>query len=176
MFGTEEIKEQLFAAAESYAFWWQREFSVSHDPSKIHGETNDFRYRPRSWHLLRIQQKDDEDAKTAAALTALACLTVETKLAISLEAKPAWLDQFCEITGADARIESDQQLAQHLTKHKGGSLRIIGPYEAHDYAPSVIGNNPIVCPRVFCNGRLELLNYLREQSVTETVHRYGNII
>jgi RHH-type proline utilization regulon transcriptional repressor/proline dehydrogenase/delta 1-pyrroline-5-carboxylate dehydrogenase len=26
------------------------------------------------------------------------------------------------------------------------------------------------------NGRLELLQYLREQAVSETTHRYGNVI
>ncbi len=29
---------------------------------------------------------------------------------------------------------------------------------------------------VTADGRIELLNYLREQSVTRTTHRYGNIL
>ena len=85
--GTDEVKERLFAAAESYSHWWQQEFSVSHDPSQIHGETNDFRYRPRAWHVLRLQNPVLLDGQVAAALNALACLTVETKLEISCAAK-----------------------------------------------------------------------------------------
>ncbi len=30
------------------------EFSIEHDPSQVHGETNHFRYRPRPWHLLAV--------------------------------------------------------------------------------------------------------------------------
>ncbi len=29
---------------------------------------------------------------------------------------------------------------------------------------------------VLANGRVELLHYLKEQSVTETRHRYGNLL
>ncbi|MEG0025401.1 MAG: hypothetical protein RR719_08675, partial [Akkermansia sp.] len=29
---------------------------------------------------------------------------------------------------------------------------------------------------ILANGRLELLNYLREQTLTQSLHRYGNMI
>jgi RHH-type proline utilization regulon transcriptional repressor/proline dehydrogenase/delta 1-pyrroline-5-carboxylate dehydrogenase len=58
---------------------------------------------------------------------------------------------------------------------KGGTLRFFGDYDEFKFAPSEIGNLPIIKPQALANGRIELLNYLKEQSVTETVHRYGNI-
>ena len=176
LIGSEEEKAKLFAAAESYAYWWEQEFSISHDPSQVHGETNDFRYRPRAWHVLRLQQPDPLDVQVAAALSALACLTVGTDLEISCPAKPDWLDRFCAITGFEAESEIDRQLAERLAMRTGGTLRIVGDYDVREFAPSVIGNIPILGSRVFANGRIELLNHLKEQSVTETVHRYGNII
>ena len=55
-------------------------------------------------------------------------------------------------------------------------MRIAGDFDEAQFAPAEIGNIPIIDAHVILNGRIELLNYLKEQSVTETVHRYGNII
>jgi RHH-type proline utilization regulon transcriptional repressor/proline dehydrogenase/delta 1-pyrroline-5-carboxylate dehydrogenase len=44
------------------------------------------------------------------------------------------------------------------------------------FSPEKIGNIPVLSSPVLANGRLELLNHLREQSISETVHRYGNIV
>jgi hypothetical protein len=73
-------------------------------------------------------------------------------------------------------VETDAALATRLASMKWGSLRIVGQYDAATFAPGVIGNVAIVRAQVLANGRLELLNYLREQSMTAIVHRYGNII
>ena len=51
-----------------------------------------------------------------------------------------------------------------------GELSVELQAAANDAALPVIGRAPLA------NGRLELLAYLREQSVSETTHRYGNII
>ena len=37
------------------------------------------------------------------------------------------------------------------------------------------GGLRVVRDEVLANGRLEFRHYLREQSVSETVHRYGNV-
>lgn len=172
-----EDKLRLAASAESYAYWWDKEFSVEHDPSQIHGETNHFRYPVRPWHVLRIQDNVD-NAEMIAAQVALAATTVEIKsLRISLASENAKLKKLAALSNnISVVIESDAELVEHLKAHRSGSLRIIGGHDAAQYAPSVIGNIPIIQPNVFANGRIELLTYLREQSVSETVHRYGNII
>ena len=54
-------------------------------------------------------------------------------------------------------------------------MRIFGDYDEFKFAPAEIGNIPIIPATALANGRIELLNYLKEQSVSETVHRYGNI-
>ena len=171
-----DSKASIIAAAESYAYWWNREFSVSHDPSQVHGETNEFRYRARPWHVVRIQDAEQADSLHSVALAVLACQTVGTKLELSCPTTSSGLSRIAEIANVEIRSESDAELAQRLSKIKGGTLRIIGDYDDNEFAPSKIANNPIVSPKVFANGRIELLNYLKEQSMTETVHRYGNII
>ena len=165
----------LKKVAGSYAYWWEREFSVEHDPSQVHGETNHFRYRPRPWHMLRLNAHPEE-AQEIAARVALACQTTGTRLHVSSQESAEWAREFCSTVGGELTVETDQQLVSKLAKMKGGTLRIVGSYDVNSFAPAVIGNIPIVRPTVLGNGRIELLNYLREQSVSETVHQYGNII
>jgi RHH-type proline utilization regulon transcriptional repressor/proline dehydrogenase/delta 1-pyrroline-5-carboxylate dehydrogenase len=174
--GQESGRDPLFAAAGSYLFWWDQEFSRSHDPSQIHGETNEFRYRRRPWHLLRLPAGNLENWAEVMARTALACAVTGVSLEVSLAEESSTARKFCEILKVPGVVESDQQLATRLSQRKGGTLRILDHYEPQVFAPAVIGNLPIVNPAAFANGRLELLNYLREQSMTQTVHRYGNIV
>jgi RHH-type proline utilization regulon transcriptional repressor/proline dehydrogenase/delta 1-pyrroline-5-carboxylate dehydrogenase len=168
---------QLKTAAESYLYWWNKEFSIDHDPSQIHGETNVFRYRARPWHLIRIQNDaiEDENLNLAIAKSAMAAKITGTQLLISIDAESGSQPKL-ENFSSDIVVETDQSLVASLAKLRGGSMRICGTFDAEIYRPAAIGNIPIFNPAVLSNGRLELLKYLREQSVTETIHRYGNIV
>jgi RHH-type proline utilization regulon transcriptional repressor/proline dehydrogenase/delta 1-pyrroline-5-carboxylate dehydrogenase len=166
---------KIRASAESYAYWWNREFSREHDPSNLHGETNHFRYRPRPWHLIRLQSPESADAGQIFQLT-IACATVGTNLKISLPAGVSWGDLLARVAGVEVVVESESKLVERLKQLKGGTLRIVGEFDEHQFAPAEIGNIPIIDACVLANGRIELLNYLKEQSVSETVHRYGNIV
>ena len=169
---------RVTAAAKSYTHWWEQEFSVEHDPSQIHGETNHFRYRARPWHVVRV---NDPDANLIemAALVLVACLTTGTNLEFSLQANNESLSKLLDQLKPMAfshRVETMDEFAVRLNTLKGGSIRVVGSYDANSIAPERIGNIPVVDSQVLANGRIELLNYLKEQSVTETVHRYGNIV
>ncbi len=168
--------EKLNAAAGSYAYWWNVEFSKEHDPSQIHGETNHFRYRARPWHVVRLQNVNDANNVALVAGLAVALKTVGTELHVSLPSSASWTDALSRASGAEVTFETDAQLVERLKNMKGGTMRIVGGYDAAQFAPGVIGNIPILPAEVLLNGRIELLNYLKEQSITETVHRYGNII
>lgn len=169
--------ERIHASAESYAYWWDQEFSKEHDPSQIHGETNHFRYPVRPWHVLRIQSPDSDTAVVAAQVALAACTVGLKELRISLASDYGMIQKLHEILpNITVRVESDEDVVEFLKAHSSGSARIIGDYDKQQFAPSVIGNVPLIQPTVFANGRIELLTYLREQSISETVHRYGNII
>ncbi len=62
-------------------------------------------------------------------------------------------------------------------RNEGGNLEVLrGLRAVAVLSPSAIGNLPILSSvPALANGRIELLNYLKEQSVSETVHRYGNL-
>jgi RHH-type proline utilization regulon transcriptional repressor/proline dehydrogenase/delta 1-pyrroline-5-carboxylate dehydrogenase len=166
---------RLDAAAESYAYWWAREFSIEHDPSQIHGETNHFRYRPRPWHLLRFSAAWAGGCEIDSALIALACQTVGTQLLLSAGQLDHELVRFAKSVGAKLVVETKEELVERLQGMKGGTLRFFGACERSQFSPSAIGNLPILNSVSLANGRIELLNYLKEQSISETVHRYGNL-
>ena len=179
----DRIKQRLNAAADSYAYWWEKEFSIEHDPSKIHGETNCFRYRPRPFHLMRIQGDPDRDLNAANSesviLALLACATTGTALSVSVEKLDdvlASLHMAIGFKNFSLTVEPIEDLVKQLSKMKGGTMRLLGECDPTSLAPEKIGNIPVVRPNVLANGRIELLNYLKEQSITEIVHRYGNIV
>jgi RHH-type proline utilization regulon transcriptional repressor/proline dehydrogenase/delta 1-pyrroline-5-carboxylate dehydrogenase len=172
---TDEVaKERVLAAAGNYQYWWNQEFSREHDPSQIHGETNHFRYRPRPWHLLRVGPMDDTQAMECVALTAIACRLMGIDLEISAAQKASWIATIASAVDIQPVVESHEKLVARLKSMKDGSVRAVGI--AQIFAPAEIGNIPVTKEMPLANGRIELLNYLREQSVSETIHRYGNII
>ena len=176
-----ELHDTLHASVSSYAHWWQHEFSVEHDPSDLHGETNDFCYRPQPQHVLRISQTAQLQPNDYLAIARVlaACQLTNCPLFISMaqpiEAIEAMLAEVSWAMSAQIRCETTEAFIKWLQSLNHGTLRIIGDYQPEQFAPAVIGNIFRVSPEVLCNGRVELLNYLREQAISQTVHRYGNI-
>ncbi|MCH2178334.1 MAG: proline dehydrogenase family protein [Mariniblastus sp.] len=164
------------AAAGSYMHWWQVEFSLEHDPSKVHGETNCFRYVPRPWHVLRIQDSGSAQNLVAVVQTVLACFVTGTQLQVSLNGPTSWSEGLSQFSHVTVFHETPEELAGRLAGMREGSLRVAGQYDVQVFAPAVIGNVPLFTTPVLANGRIELLRHLREQSISETVHRYGNIV
>ncbi|MEE2826002.1 MAG: bifunctional proline dehydrogenase/L-glutamate gamma-semialdehyde dehydrogenase [Planctomycetota bacterium] len=171
-----EERDGLAAAAGSYAYWWQREFSVEHDPSQVHGESNCFRYLPRPWHMLRVEDARQAGSTMEVARTVLACLVTGTELRVSFKQLDASVLEILQTGGANCQQESAEQLADRLAKMQAGTLRFLGTHDVQLFSPSRIGNIPILSSGVLANGRIELLSHLREQSISQTVHRYGNIV
>ncbi len=163
-----EEKERLQASAGSYAYWWQKEFGKEHDPSQLHGEDNHFRYRA----LPRVILRADHFTETQLAQIILATSTCGNSLEIS-SSKP--IDLLGKID-LSCQVEDEKSFLERLRKAKRSPdlLRSHEPGEeltrlANELSIRHIGRAPLA------NGRLELLAYLREQSVTETTHRYGNV-
>lgn len=156
--------DSLRAAAGSYTYWWNREFSIEHDPSKILGEDNHFRYR----RMQRILVRGDAMSDLDIALVMLAGKILDIKMVMSLSQ---------DREGIDAVIETENALCRRIEKSSKlyDSLRIPGASdEIHIAANKACVQ--LIDAEVLCNGRIELLHYFREQSVSETTHRYGNII
>lgn len=143
------------SATEDYRLAWEDYFSTNHDPAGLKCERNLFRYRPCRGVIIRLLREDSasEAAAQSAAQISGAALVVSR----------AWEES------AEARAERIPQLASH-----GEFLRMVhGSEESVLRAAAAVGINWIDAP-VSASGRLELTRWLREQSVSETRHRYGN--
>ena len=168
-----EAAPRLRAAAESYARWWQEEFSREHDPASVLGESNVFRYRSCAPILVRCDGMTAADA----ALVMIALVTCGGQAVFSVEPEREAVAALAEVAGFALRVESEARFGAWLAQQRGRFERLRIPSPSDAVLEAALEAEIEVLDRdVLANGRLELLHYLREQSVTETRHRYGNLI
>ncbi len=167
---------RLQAAAASYQYWWSHEFSREHDPSQVHGETNHFRYCSRPLHLLRLGDLPLATAKLALAQVTLAARRTGTPLQLSVAGlAPEW-EQWAKISDGQIVVEELSQMQERLNATIGATARVIGDVGVPVLNPLAIGKAFVAYHLPLSNGRLELQLYVREQAISETVHRYGNLV
>jgi RHH-type transcriptional regulator, proline utilization regulon repressor / proline dehydrogenase / delta 1-pyrroline-5-carboxylate dehydrogenase len=143
-------------APPDYAHAWANHFALDHDPSALACESNIFRYRPSRGILLRLDSADETTLHRAH----LASQITGTPLTISLrteEPDPSFI----------ARLATLAQSAEFLRTTTTPSSAVLAA--AHE-----VGLNWINAP-LLANGRIELTHWLREQSLTQTLHRYGQL-
>lgn len=147
----------------SYAFFWKHYFSKSHDPSKVQGQDNLLEYVPQKQMVFRIQSGDkllDILRVQAAALTCGALLEISGDHPIK---------------GMAVTVETEEQFIKRLQRDQMKRIRFLRkPSQALQKVLAHAACNVLVKP-VMANGRVELLNYLREVSFSVDYHRYGNL-
>lgn len=173
-------RERFQSAIESYMYWWKRGFSAEHDPSQVHGQTNVFRYRARPWHIIRIESPcelpENYERQFAQAVIASHLTGCSLDLSFDEDCKlPKSLAAMTELEEVVSGRESRDEVIQAVNDWQGGTLRIWSSDPHARVLADKLGNTAIVRSNVLCNGRIELLNFLREQSISQTVHRYGTI-
>ena len=163
---------KLEGAARSDAHWWSSEFAVDHDPAGLFCESNLFRYRPLRGLTVRVGA-DASPLHLARVLLATAVAGVPPVVSlhpdVSLEPQPA----LRLVTGATLLIESTAEVLGRLEPPALGRSAFSAPSLG-----SPRSNRPCTSihrPPVLL-GRVELLRYLREQAVSRTLHRYGNVV
>jgi len=172
----EEDRQRLRAAAGSYQYWWTHEFSLEHDPSRVHGETNHFRYCPRPLHVLRIGELPLPVAKLAVAQATLAACRTGTPLELSVAADAEAWQAWATVTGGRFVVEDVASMQARVAGVIGATVRVIGDLGGACLDPLALGKAFVLTGLPLANGRLELQGYVREQAISETVHRYGNLI
>ena len=175
MIGDEGAREHLQVAAASYRWAWQSHFSQEHDPSHVLGESNIFQYRPCRGLLLRI---NEETATIAAAQILLAARTTGQQLTVSVtptvSAQWMWL---ADENGLFVVEEDDAKLLTRLaTTQAYDRLRTVTALPSEMQRAANKGGVTVLDAPVVANGRLELRWYLREQAMSQTMHRYGNLL
>ncbi len=173
--------DRIVAAAASYERNQREEFGAEHDHFRLVGQDNVRRYLPVGSVRVRVAAPDsafDIFARACAAHVAGCPVVVSTPPGLD-SAAVRRLEQLTEPwAGAIEFVEeSDAQLAEAIGAGQVDRVR----YAAPDRAPLEVlragnaANGCVVRGPVSAEGRLELLWYLREQSISTDYHRYGNL-
>ncbi|WP_309103917.1 bifunctional proline dehydrogenase/L-glutamate gamma-semialdehyde dehydrogenase [Microbacterium sp.] len=186
-----ESFEWLRRSALSDALAWDREFGQVRDVSKLEVERNLLRYRPvpvairatgdAQWQeLLRV---------VIAAVRAGAGFVVSTPVGL-----PSAVRHALGELNAVVFMENDEEWVERMRRRDAHSdetvldpaprpdrVRLVGPATSvaavHRTLASALDGDPdlaVYDGEVTSAGRIELLPFLREQSITITAHRYGN--
>jgi RHH-type proline utilization regulon transcriptional repressor/proline dehydrogenase/delta 1-pyrroline-5-carboxylate dehydrogenase len=161
----------LNAAACSDAFWWAAEFGVDHDEAMLFCESNVFRYRLLPGLTIRVAPGAAAlDVARVIAGAAAAGAAPMVSLHPDEDHRRTRLER---LTDVDVVVESRAALAGRLDRLEVARVRLLGS------EPGLEGFEPRVhvdARRPVLLGRVELLRYLREQTVSRTLHRFGNVV
>lgn len=167
-----DCAKRIRSAAGSQAKWWMEEFGVDHDPSHIYGENNTFRYIPVKGILARVENMSDDDV----AILLLGAKLCGVLLHLSIGTSRPWIQKMHGYY-ASLTVETEAELIVRMPEALQGVRFLRGTDISEALANAARARDVEVLDRpVLANGRLELLGYFREQAVSETVHRYGNLI
>lgn len=166
---------QLASAAQGYALCRKQYFESQQDLEpgleQILGESNHWTCLPIESVIIRPQATS---SIMDVALACAAALTIGSRCTVSADGPWMRTHRFLgELDQIAATAEPIGQLAAGL--QAGTGLRVCGPVsESVRRAAIAVGIHCHDGP-VSTHGRIELLNYIREQSVTVSYHRYGNL-
>ena len=170
---TEADGAALEAAARSDAHWWSSEFALEHDPAGLFCESNVLRYRTLRGLTVRVGA--DAPARHLARVL-LATAATGAAATLSLHPDHAFDDLrqlLGLVPGATLVVESAAELLARLAPPASGRVRLLGTepeLAALEPAVHVDARAPVLL------GRVELLRSLREQAISRTLHRYGNVV
>ncbi len=166
-------KVRFSQAIQSYTLNYQVEFSREKDIHAILGEYNVFRYLPLKKMVLRLKRGDNF---VDAALILAAADICKTPIEISLDPQNKLLPLIDTLKSRYKVYEEKEiQFYGHMNDYDRVRLccntdTVDILTEASTTGLYIAYNSPVI------EGRLELLHYLKEQSVSTEYHRYGNIV
>lgn len=169
------LKEEeiaLFEASVSSYGYWGGKLTLPIELSQRIGQDNIFYCLPHRFTLLRIQRGDcplDIARIACAAILSGTHLEVSWDPADGLALPDNWP------MSVSLHLESDQECAERIAQQHIRRVRTISsPSEVLLREGAKAGCYFCSAP-VSANGRIELLHYMREVSISADYHRYGNL-
>lgn len=164
----------------NFAHWHEVEFLKEHDYSHIRGESNIIRYLPVQSVLLRVEE---EDALEEVLTTVMAIKMIGAKIHLSIpkkskKAELIWLESkqntFIGKNDSFERDDEDELIRKIATVQR---IRFLHPDNVTQNIYEKIADKAIyiASENFVSHGRLELMHYFIEQSISNSYHRYGNL-
>lgn len=158
------------AKTDDYAEAWKAEFAAPRDVNMLYGEQNVFRYLPLGSVILRVFTTDKlEDVQLSAKAASIA----GTPLTISVEPSETRTEIFRALGCKVVEQNLWEFIAAIGSYDRVRTLSANLPIEIYQAAAGL--NKYIATATVVARGRVELLHYLKEQSIAYEYHRYGSI-
>lgn len=166
-------KQHFLRAANSFLKNWNEEFSQERDVSNLLGESNVFRYLRVHKMIFRIK-KGDSLSNVAMVLAAAHICKTRLDISIAGDNKLTALISQLEERYLILKQNEDQFMSVMNDYDRVRLCSDTDTLELSEHAART-GLYLAMIPPV-AEGRVELLHYLKEQSVTTEYHRYGNIV
>ena len=171
-FMTEDEYSRIQLAHESYKRNWEEEFSQEKVTQQLMGEQNTFRYLPLKNIVFRVLPGDKADDML---LVIRAANTARTPLTISINASDEKLKVLNELPTNEFTLvtQSDEEFVADMDKFDRVRCCSSVLPESYYLKAAKLGKY-IAVTKPLTEGRLELLHYLKEQSISYEYHRYGS--
>jgi len=169
--------EKLEIALQSYCENYKNEFSKEKDYAKVRGEDNHFRYMPLNSVVIRVCKGDGMFDIVARILAARVS---KVNFTVSIDDNDILNDYLTKspelFTSKDKLVTQDEKtFIQTITNFDRVIYSDISKVSQEVFKQSAKTLVFIVRQNAMMEGRLELLNYFGEQSISHSFHRYGNI-
>ncbi|WP_413767641.1 proline dehydrogenase family protein [Rhodococcus pyridinivorans] len=147
---------------------WTSEFAVAHDVTGLSAERNLFRYRPVRTHVRLGEAGRPDELVRVLGAAARTGAPVEISSAFTVDLVRY---SITACFGGRVRVESDAEWEERIVDVAPARVRLIGavpPAEWNTRCDTAVFDHPVTG-----SGRIEMLPFLAEQSVTITAHRFG---
>jgi hypothetical protein len=179
--GGAAIVDRIAGAAVSYERRFRDEFGVEHDHFQLLGQDNWRRYRPFRFVRVRVHP-DDSPFDLFARVCAVHAAGTRVTVSVPKDfASPALklLEELTESWAAGIEFveETDEELARIVRQRQCDRVRYAAADRVAQPVLEAAGESgvSVVGRRVLPQGRVELLWYLQEQSLSIDYHRHGNL-
>jgi len=159
----------------SYALWHTQYFSKRHSMRRLVGQDNYLYFTPRNWLFLLFH---DNDTLFDVLCILSACLICGCTATIGMQDD---LRKKCErivslLERKKLIVMNYDEAVTHITRTPQAHIRALSyPQDAHlNKIAAQMGCFDVTTPSR--QGRLELLHYMREVSLSNEYHRYGNFM
>jgi RHH-type proline utilization regulon transcriptional repressor/proline dehydrogenase/delta 1-pyrroline-5-carboxylate dehydrogenase len=166
---TQSEAERLTRYVTDYAFARASHFALTHDFGHVLGQDNLFSYRPKEHVSLRVEADGTLFDALASCLAALlAGNLIDVSVAPEFTAASA-----LKLLAPALKVESPAELGAR--SQQISVLRLLGTRRPELATVASEHGAHIADEPLLPDGGLELLHYLREQSLSVDYHRYGNL-
>lgn len=155
--GSERNDGWLSKAIENDEEAWREHFSQENDPTGLFCESNVFRYRPLKKMAVRVGPGANkyEAARVRAAVE---------RCGVN------------EVNWSEFDTEDITAFVERVKDNAVSRVRVVGETELELLEAAAERNVHIANGPVVANSRIEMQHYLREQSISRTRHRFGNLV